>query len=278
MTVEDFGQQSLSSQSGEEKITPLSAESPPPPLSSWEMAQRIVATIFFVGGFIGFWYGMAVGVNHHPPAHGIEDGDLGLVWSDSPGWRFAQYAWCGLLTWMLVRSLGRGLLVDAWAVARRLTFPILIQNVLVIGVTAAVGLSLRHFFPTLDRSWLYLLPGFHGGASNLSVLPLHIKYFGIAFLLLFAVSIPKWARSEEKSYREGTRNWRQGIWRSIRFGLSHCVGGVPLYAGLALTIGGLWFTLQYFRGGTEHSTLHHAAYNWIITLAALAAVTLWSFH
>ena len=179
---------------------------------------------------------------------------------------------------LLVRNLGRGLLTNTWAVARQLTFVVLVQNLLVVVATATVGLTLLHLFPALNRSWLYLIPGNHGYATNLSVLPAHIKYYGIAFLLLFAVSIPKFARSEEKSYREGTRDWKHGAWRSLRFGLSHCVVGVPIYAGLALTIGGLWFTLQYFRGGVERSTLHHATYNWIITAAALVFVTLWSFH
>ncbi|MEO7718758.1 MAG: hypothetical protein ABIY70_21380 [Capsulimonas sp.] len=248
------------------------------PMSNVKMALGLGVSLLMFSGFVALCWAIIAGVPH-PVASGGQDADgWGLVWSDSHGWRVAQYAWCGFLTWLLARNLRRGLLTDAWAVVRQLTFPILFQNLLIVLVTATAALTLLHLFPALNRSWLYLIPGGHGSATNLSVLPAHIKYYGIAFLLLFAVSIPKFARSEEKSYREGTRNWKQGAWRSLRFGLGHCVVGVPLYAGLALTIGGLWFTLQYFRGGVERSTLHHAAYNWVITAAALVGVTLWSLH
>lgn len=247
---------------------------PPPPLAVAEVVPPARKALMAVGGcalvlgFFGFWYGMIFGTPHH-------SAQAGQV---SAGWQVARYAWTALLTWMLVRDLRGGRLRAAWAVARRMTLRVFVQNVFVIAVTVAVALTLLRLFPALDRSWLYLLPGAGDHAGNLGLMPVQIKYFGIAFLLLFAVSIPELARREETRYRRGTRDWRQGMWRSLRFGLAHCVVGVPLYGGLALTVGGLWFTFQYFRGGVEGSTLHHTAYNWIIVSGALVAAILWSFH
>ena len=53
----------------------------------------------------------------------------------------------------------------------------------------------------------------------------------------------------EKTNVSPTRTWLQGIYRSLVFGLAHLPMGIPLGAALALSIGGLWFTYQYFRGG-----------------------------
>ena len=222
------------------------------------------AALVLVAGFVAFWYGMVAGVPHRSASSAPA----------SPAWGVAKYVWCALLTAMLVRDLRRRTLIEAWAVARQVRPVVLVQNALVLAVTVATGMSLVRLFPSLDRSWLYLIPGFHGRATNIGLMPVDIKYFGAAFLLLLAVSIPGLARSEERRYRDGTRDWRHGARRSLRFGLGHCVVGVPVYAGLALCVGGLWFTYQYFRGGVERSTLHHATYNWIITGLVLLFVIL----
>lgn len=237
------------------------------PLSLAALGLRgLIGLCLLAAGFVLFWYGMIFGVPHHA------SGQMSATWV------VVRFAWCVLLTGMLVRDLRGGKLAAAWAMARQVTLPVIGLNALVLAATAATALVLFALFPALDRSWLYLLPGTGGHAGNLGLMPMQIKYFGIAFLVLFAVSIPDLARSEEMRYRRGTKTWRQGVWRSLRFGLAHCVVGVPLYGGLALAVAGLWFTFQYFRGGVEGSTLHHATYNWIVISAALVATTLWSFR
>jgi len=227
----------------------------------------IAMSLVLLAGFVAFWYGMVVGVPGRAPARE----------HTSPGWNIIRYGWCALIAWALAKDMRRGKLVEAWAVARQVTPRIVLQNILILVLTVAASFSLLKLIPALDRSWLYLLPNLHGTASNIYLMPVTIKYFGILFIGLFAVCIPSLARGEEMSYRHGTRNWRHGVWRSIRFGLAHCVVGVPLYAGLALTIGGLWFTHQYFQGGVERSTLHHATCNWIVTAILLVIVIVWSF-
>jgi hypothetical protein len=234
------------------------------------MALGLTFGVLFLLGFVGFWYGMVVGVPHQ---------DTGSPSQSSPKWEsVAQYAWCALLTWMLIRGMKVGKFAEALAVARQVTPGILGLNVVVIGATVAVAVLLDQLFPWLDRSWLYLLPGFHNHATNVAMIPLHIKYFGFAFLLLLAVNIPQLAQAEEVKYRGNTVDWRDGMVRSVRFGLAHCVVGVPLYAGLALTVGGLWFTYQYLQGGVDRSTLHHATYNWIVLMAAMAVAVALIFH
>ena len=183
-----------------------------------------------------------------------------------------------LLMGLLARDLRRGGLTKVWALARQVTLPIVCLNVAVIAVTIAVAFLLMRLCPWLDRSWIYLLPGFHDHATNIAVIPIQVKYLGIAYIPLLALSVPGLARGEEMSYRYGTVGWKNGVVRSVRFGLAHCVAGVPLYGGLALTVGGLWFTLQYFRGGVERSTLHHATYNWIVLFVALYVVVHFAFQ
>lgn len=146
------------------------------------------------------------------------------------------------------------------------------QNFGILVVVAAVAFGLRFALPFLDRSWLYLLPGAEPGGMNILMAPMHWRIPGIVFLLLLIPVLPRFAADEERRYREGTRDWRHGALRSLRFGLVHCWMGVPIYAGLALGVGGLWFTHQYFRGGVARSTLHHATYNLIIVVIALAVL------
>ncbi len=66
---------------------------------------------------------------------------------------------------------------------------------------------------------------------------------------------------EEKWFRLGTQNWFEGLYMSLFFGIVHCLVGIPIAAGLAITFAGLWFTHQYFIGGIELSALHHTTYN-----------------
>ena len=101
-----------------------------------------------------------------------------------------------------------------------------------------------------------------------------MKYFGLAFLVLLAVNLPRYAHMEEEWFREGTISWEQGLLMSALFGLAHCLVGVPIGAGLAISVAGLWFTHQYFVGGVELSTIHHATYNLILVSILFLFLTL----
>ena len=73
----------------------------------------------------------------------------------------------------------------------------------------------------------------------------------------------------------------QRIRRAVEFGLVHCLIGIPIGVGLALSIGGLYFTWAYLRryrateSRTEavaESTRAHLSYN--LTVFGFVAVAL----
>ena len=126
--------------------------------------------------------------------------------------------------------------------------------------------GLFELFPgVMKTSWLNLF-GLEG--KNMFAFGTEFKFFGVLFFLLLLLALPKLAILEEEIFREGTESWPDGILRSIIFGLTHIVVGVPLGAGLALIIGGLVFTRQYFKGGVRLAALTHFHYNviWVILL------------
>ncbi len=175
---------------------------------------------------------------------------------------------------------------------RQIRLSILLQSVLVLAVVAVViGLVLSLDNPILNFSWLALLapqlggmPGGIGGPDsagepppgNIILEPLAYRWLVVPFLLLLLFVLPSLAAAEERLFRQGTRSWRQGIVRSLIFGLAHWPMGIPLGAALALSIGGLWFTYQYFRGGIARSTVYHLTYNLLaILLIVLLLVIPW---
>lgn len=176
-----------------------------------------------------------------------------------------------LLAWPLVKGTAQ----KHWYLFRCIRFAMVAQTALLAAVTLGFALGLVTLFPFLDRSWLYrVLP--EQGASNLIFLPARLPLVGLPYLLLVIAILPQAAADEERRYRRGTRDWRHGIFRSIRFGLVHCLVGVPLFAGIALIVPGLWFTHLYFRQGEEQATTHHLTYN-LLLVALFATVLLFKF-
>lgn len=134
----------------------------------------------------------------------------------------------------------------------------------VVALTVAVGLTIAQV-PGLDWTWFRLIPGQERSeGGNLWMMPIHIPILGFAFLALIAINTPAMADAEERLFRLGTRGWLDAIPRSLLFGLTHCVVGVPLAYGFALTLPGLWFSYHYRQGGVWRSTLHHVAYNLVV--------------
>ncbi|HEY3268103.1 MAG TPA: hypothetical protein VGM37_14355 [Armatimonadota bacterium] len=221
--------------------------------------------VSLAGGLV--WLAYRFVVTPRPP-EAATDGPLGQVFPASP-WTVGLAA---LLTGWLVHKIMTPKVREQWGVYRRITPGVAVGSVLALGATVAVGAALRWAFPFLDRSWLYLIPGNSGSALNIGLLPVQLRYVGPVFLVALTACIPWFARVEELEFREGTRGWRDAAKRSLRFGLAHSVwAGVPVYAGLALTVSGLWLTYQYKRGGVERSTVYHTTHNLII-VAVLAAV------
>ena len=167
------------------------------------------------------------------------------------------------------------------------------------------GLRLRHFLPAPLVLMLVLVMGFSlmlvpgldfgwwtfiGGEGN--------PVFGqteatsgtalewvvpLVFVTLLVPCLPLFAEREERIFRLGAERWtwRRRLWRSAQFGLIHSVIGIPIGVALALSLGGVYFTLAYLRGyhrggGREsalvESTRTHLAYNLVIVSLALPAL------
>ncbi|HRF59804.1 MAG TPA: hypothetical protein PLH94_07815 [Fimbriimonadaceae bacterium] len=152
------------------------------------------------------------------------------------------------------------------------------SSVVLIFTTITVGILLIVLWPSvLGWTWLMLLARPEEAANagqNLNLAPAQIPYVGLLFVALLALSVPRFARYEEEQFRRGTKGPGDALVRSVKFGLVHCIVGVPIGLGLALTIPGLWFTYQYRRGGVRRAVFVHSIYNWLI-LIALAGWLVW---
>ena len=204
--------------------------------------------------------------------------------------------WCLFLTFGLLLAVGEHFHENMQTLLTVITSPlVLVKNLLVIAIIIGIAVSLIYLHPVFGWSWLSLFvekdeqdespenleedaPEAKSSKAldvevskgvNLGILPVHIKYFGVIYAILLLMSLPHLAMIEEKWFRVGTETWVQAAYISLAFGMLHCLVGIPLAAGLALSILGLWLSHQYFIGGVELSTLHHTSYNLILVLALL---------
>lgn len=166
---------------------------------------------------------------------------------------------------MQVACLLTGGLQTSMAMIAQITAGMVIQSLVIVALVLGVYCALTRLHPFFDWSWASLI-----GKSpiNIGLIPIKVKYLGLVFLILLILNLPTYALVEEEIFRAGTDNWVEGIWRSLLFGLAHCLSGISLGAGLAVSVTGLWLTHCYFVGGVQYAALHHTTYN-IILIAAL---------
>lgn len=152
-----------------------------------------------------------------------------------------------------------------------------LTNVPVILVVLTAALLLILHVPFMDKNpilWIlsYFFGGDGTGGSNVVFSGMQWKWYALIYLPVLAFALPHLAQREEEDFRAGTRGWMHGIWRSIHFGLIHLIMLIPIGAAIALSIGGLWFTHQYFKGGVERSTTYHAVYNTMLVTVAFISI------
>jgi hypothetical protein len=165
-----------------------------------------------------------------------------------------------------------------WQIVRglRLRHFLLAPPVLALVVTAA---TLLLEVPGLDWGWWTAI----GGQGN-PVLGATDRTAGTAldwiiptvFLILLTPALPLFAEREEQMFRQGAEQWstRRRIRRAVEFGLVHALIGIPIGVAVALSIGGLYFTWRYLKGGILESTRAHLAYNIeVVLLVVLALAT-----
>lgn len=172
-------------------------------------------------------------------------------------------------------AFGRDQFRKNWSIIKRYRPIHLVTSLPVIALTFIVGNVLTLEIPYFDKnpflwlaSWLFGYGNGNGGA-NVVATGFQWKWYVVCFLPVFLFAIPSFAEFEEEKFRKGTMNWKNGAVRSVGFGLAHLIALIPIGVAFALTIGGLWFTHQYFKGGTARSTIYHAAYNSILGTFAL---------
>lgn len=169
----------------------------------------------------------------------------------------------------LARDLWQGKARAKWHFFRKITVWSLLSNIPIALIVVVVARFLSRF-DLLNRSWMYHLSS---NSGNLNTISLKLPIIGIFMWVLLIANLPALAHIEEDVFRKGTLNWSDALIRSVAFGLFHCLVGVTIAVGLALSVGGLWFSFQYFRGGVERSTTYHLSYN-LLLLVVFALLTL----
>lgn len=173
-----------------------------------------------------------------------------------------------------------------WSVWRRFRIKMFLEclGVIILMIVATIFLLQ---IPGLKYGWINLFFGGESGSmlikpitegsdsSNILIRSMVPVFFvGLAFVLPFL------ARSEERIFRKAHNDWGSIAKQSIKFGLVHCLVGVPLAAGIALIILGLFFgfkykcafdrsvnTMSYWQAENEAvmvSTTYHTMYNMIM--------------
>ena len=139
-----------------------------------------------------------------------------------------------------------------WSVWRRFRIKMFFECLGIVTLTIAAVVALRQV-PGLNYGWINL---FFGGEGNMLIKPIaegsHSTHISIRllvpiFFIALAFVLPFLARSEERSFRKGHDDWGSITKQSVKFGLIHCLVGVPLAAGIALIIPGLFYGLKYKR-------------------------------
>jgi len=145
-----------------------------------------------------------------------------------------------------------------------------------VAVVAAAALLVQ--VPGLSLGWWTAIGGtgniVTGGTSRTAGTSLE-WLIPTVFLFLLVPALPLLAEREEEVFRVGAEDWsvarRAG--KGLQFGLAHLVMGIPLGVGLALSLGGWYFTWAYLRGhrrgggreaGLLESTRSHLAYNAVV--------------
>lgn len=163
-------------------------------------------------------------------------------------------------------AFAKGRLRYNLSVIRSYRFRHFALNFPVIVLVATVWALLTRYVPFMDRNpilW-FAFAAFgvgNGRGASLAAAGFQSEWYLLIYVPLLILAFPTFAKREELAFREGTPNWRWGTVRSVCFGLVHLIMLVPLGMALALSIGGMWFTRQYFKGGVERSTVYHATYN-----------------
>lgn len=178
-----------------------------------------------------------------------------------------------------------------WHVWKRFSVKMFCEvlSVIVLTVTAFITL---YRVPGLSSGWMNF---FFVGGGNMSIRPItegsestyiSIRLLVPIFFVALALILPFLAKAEEEIFRKGHDEWGSIVKQSIKFGLAHCIVGVPLGVGIALVLPGLFFGYKYKRARDRNaetlgdaraldeavmvSTAYHTMYNMVVVAFLLA--------
>jgi len=164
-------------------------------------------------------------------------------------------------------------------------------------LTIAAGTILSQI-PGLNYGWTNI---FYQECGNIAVQPIMegsqsnniaIRLMVPFFFLALAFVLPFLARIEENIFRKGSQySWLAIIKQSIIFGLFHCIVGISIAFGLALSIPGFFYGFKYKKHFDRNeeildyslaeeeailvSTTYHTMYNMIaVILLIIIAITM----
>ncbi len=186
----------------------------------------------------------------------------------------------GWITYLVTQSILYVIKHRKWITAyKQIDFRLFLSAIPLVLLTILSFMALLHLNESIfGWSWLLWVGNLLGvsdvRAVNLSLVGTDIPVLGIGICILLLIQLPALALLEERFCRKGTKGWRDGLLRSIAFGLVHCLVGVPLAVGIALIIPGLWYTHLYFQGGVKRSAQGHFQYNLLVMLIVLAGAVL----
>ncbi|MBP7770316.1 MAG: hypothetical protein KA066_00145 [Candidatus Pacebacteria bacterium] len=180
-----------------------------------------------------------------------------------------------------------GFVAQIW---RRYRWGMFIQAIGALLLVFAVAFTIWDV-PGLKYGWLHL---FYSEGGNVFVRPLQegsessytiVRLLPVLFLGAFLFGIPFLAKFEEDQFRRGFESWPQIMRQSVKFGLIHCLAGIPLAAGIALIVSGLFYGYHYKRSYDQNvrrlghegaqdeavmvSTAYHSMWNTIIVCVLL---------
>jgi len=159
----------------------------------------------------------------------------------------------------------------------------LLALLVIIFLITSIGL-LYPYIPEFLKFSLFSLLDKDGTNANIEIINKSNDisvYLTIIIFLFFALLLPKSAYWEEQKFRQGHEKFSQSIWSNIKFGMIHCLIGIPVYVGIFLIIIGFILTLKYLstyrktnshKLAVESSTSLHGKYN--IILVSILALSL----
>ncbi len=143
-----------------------------------------------------------------------------------------------------------------WHVWSRVRLGMVVSTFCVLTLTIIVALLLMKV-PGLHYGWMHL---FYSKGGNVMIEPAlagskssvgWVRWLPVLFIAVFIFCIPFLARLEEEIFRARRVEWRPILIMSLAFGLIHCVVGIPIAFGLALSLAGLFYAYQYRRAATR---------------------------